>query len=530
MYSNEQKGNNPDYVLAVSQALAGRQEGYDLLYQSTYQKKFYIAKKYMGNDSDAQDVLQDAYVQAFSKLDTLKEPNKFPGWLGMIVANTAKNALQKKKMVFFSDLEGVNDEGEAMELQWEDTNVSRQPEMAYTEKETQEMVRTMIDALPEDQRMCILMFHLEGASIREIAEAMECSENTVKSRLNYGRKGIKKQSEELQRRGYKLYNMAPLPLLLYLLHSEENAFLASGHLVIPPITTILDQLRNLSAAAGGTGTGTAGTGAGAGTTTAGKTLGHSVASTAGKTFLHSVAGKITMVAAGVAVTGGIGLGTVLGQSSPDKDATAPSQQIEATATPAATVEATATPEPTATPVPLADKWKKAYKKFLSKKLTMEHPLEEGKKVHISDYYYLLYDVNGDNIPELCISGQYDMGRYDQTYQFYTYSEKKGVHCLREEIGISPRGGLYYRPGKPGIIMEDGGDFNFDGDWKYEGHIYTYTMKNGKMKYKEKQYTCPPGFDVDHSKYWPKGMKALPKMKSRKDLSGLEKAYEKYKQK
>lgn len=62
MYSNEQKGNNPDYVLAVSQALAGRQEGYDLLYQSTYQKKFYIAKKYMGNDSDAQDVLQDAYV------------------------------------------------------------------------------------------------------------------------------------------------------------------------------------------------------------------------------------------------------------------------------------------------------------------------------------------------------------------------------------------------------------------------------------------------------------------------------------
>ena len=65
MYSNEQIGNNPDYVLAVSKALAGRQEGYDFLYQSTYQKKFYIAKKYMGNDSDAQDVLQDAYVQAF---------------------------------------------------------------------------------------------------------------------------------------------------------------------------------------------------------------------------------------------------------------------------------------------------------------------------------------------------------------------------------------------------------------------------------------------------------------------------------
>ena len=515
MYSNEQKGNNPDYVLAVSQALAGRQEGYDLLYQSTYQKKFYIAKKYMGNDSDAQDVLQDAYVQAFSKLDTLKEPNKFPGWLGMIVANTAKNALQKKKMVFFSDLEGVNDEGETMELQWEDTNVSRQPEMAYTEKETQEMVRTMIDALPEDQRMCILMFHLEGASIREIAEAMECSENTVKSRLNYGRKGIKKQSEELQRRGYKLYNMAPLPLLLYLLHSEENAFLASGNLVIPPITTILERLRSLTATAGGTGAGTAGAG------------------TAGKTFLHSVAGKITMVAAGVAVVGGIGMGVVLGQSSPDKDATAPSQQIEVTATPAATVEATATPEPTATPVPLADKWKKAYKKFLSKKIVMDDYYNEGEKVHIKNYYYLLHDMNGDSIPELIIYLHYGSARDDEMYRFYSYSEEKGMYLLDELSGISIRSRLYYRPGKQGIIVETGDDYYRDTGWKIKGQLYSYTIKNGKMKCKEKTYTCPAGFDVDHSKYWPKGMKGmkeLPDMKSRKDLSGLEKAYEKYKQK
>jgi RNA polymerase sigma factor (sigma-70 family) len=84
----------------VASALAGNQEGYDFLYQSTYQKKFFIAKKYMGNDMDAQDVLQDAYVQAFTKLNTLQDYQKFPNWFGMIVANTAKNALQKKKMLF----------------------------------------------------------------------------------------------------------------------------------------------------------------------------------------------------------------------------------------------------------------------------------------------------------------------------------------------------------------------------------------------------------------------------------------------
>ena len=133
------------YAEAVASALAGNQEGYDFLYQSTYQKKFFIAKKYMGNDMDAQDVLQDAYVQAFTKLNTLQDYQKFPNWFGMIVANTAKNALKKKKMLFFSDLEGVNEEGEAMELNIMDTDASRQPEIAYTEKETQEMVHEMLD-------------------------------------------------------------------------------------------------------------------------------------------------------------------------------------------------------------------------------------------------------------------------------------------------------------------------------------------------------------------------------------------------
>ncbi len=510
MYSNEQIGNNPDYVLAVSQALAGRQEGYNFLYQSTYQKKFFIAKKYMGNDSDAQDVLQDAYVQAFSKLDTLKEPDKFPGWLGMIVANTAKNALQKKKMVFFSDLDGVNDEGETMEMQWEDTDVSRQPEMAYTEKETQEMVRTMIDALPEDQRMCILMFHLEGASIREIAQAMECSENTVKSRLNYGRKGIKKQSEELQKRGYKLYSMAPLPLLLFLLESEENAFLASGRLVIPPINTVLERLQNLPKAAESMET-----------------------ASAGKKFLNSMAGKITMVAAGVAVIGGIGLGivgVVLGQASPDKATIVSTQQMEATATPTATVEPTKTPDPTATPLPLADKWKKAYKKFLSRQITMDDMWNEGQKVHITDYYYLLHDMNEDNIPELIIYLHYGDSRYDEMYRFYSYSEEKGVYLLDELAGISVQNGLYYRSGKPGVIVETGDDYYGDTGAMYDGHLYNYTIINGKIKCKEKAYKCAAGSEVDHRKYWPKGMKALPEMKSRKNLSGLEEAYEKYKQK
>ena len=328
------------YAEAVASALAGNQEGYDFLYQSTYQKKFFIAKKYMGNDMDAQDVLQDAYVQAFTKLNTLQDYQKFPNWFGMIVANTAKNALQKKKMLFFSDLEGVNEEGEAMELNIMDTDASRQPEIAYTEKETQEMVHEMLDTLPDDQRMCILMFHFECASIREIAEAMECSENTVKSRLNYGRKAIKKKSEELQKKGYKLYSMAPLPLLLFLLRKEEEAFLQNAGFAIPSAASVMNQ-------------------------------GAKIAKQASKGFLKTVAGKVTMTVAGLAAIGSIGTGIFLGANALQEKRTAPTpapeQQVQATAT----ETPTATPEPTQTPVPIADRWRDAYRKILSKKLKVK---------------------------------------------------------------------------------------------------------------------------------------------------------------
>ena len=187
----------------------------------------------MKNKEAAEDVLQEAYMKAFSKLDKLSEPEAFEGWLGTIVANTAKNALVRKNPLLFTDV-AVDNEGEEFTYDVEDENPENQPEMAYTREETRELVHSLMDSLSEEQRMCILMFHIEGASISEIAEAMDCSENTVKSRLNYGRKNLKVKAEELQKKGYKLYSVAPVVLLVYLLRSDrevmaaEKSFIAEG--------------------------------------------------------------------------------------------------------------------------------------------------------------------------------------------------------------------------------------------------------------------------------------------------------------
>ncbi len=90
------------YTEAVQKALNGEESGFGFLYENTYKSKLYLCLQYMKNENDAEDVLQDAYVKAFSNLQDLKDPEKFSSWLGQIVANTAKNALVKKNPVLFS--------------------------------------------------------------------------------------------------------------------------------------------------------------------------------------------------------------------------------------------------------------------------------------------------------------------------------------------------------------------------------------------------------------------------------------------
>ena len=201
----------------------GVQAAFTYLYESTYRDKLYIAQKYMRNETDAQDVLQEAYLKAWQNLYCLQDAEKFPNWLSAIVASTALNALKKKKDLPFSAFDHPTEEGDTFEFEEEDWRTEYQPEHAYTDKETAELLNGLMDALSDEQRFCVLMYYVEEHSVREIAQIIGCPENTVKSRLNYGRKNLKAKAEEMERKGYRLYGIAALPLLLWLMRTEARA-------------------------------------------------------------------------------------------------------------------------------------------------------------------------------------------------------------------------------------------------------------------------------------------------------------------
>lgn len=284
------------YTQAVELALNGDSSGFDFLYNSTKNNKYYLALKYVKNEEAAKDVLQDAYIRAWKNLDKLKEPEKFDSWLAQIVVNTAKNELEKRNHTPL-DLrtESGEDEDDTEIFDRAVSSWDNVPELEYTREETRQLVHELIDSLSDEQRLVVIAFELEGLTTKEIAEQLGCSEATVKSRLRYGRNNIKQKAEELQKKGYKLYSIAPVTLLLLLLQKEQTVFAAeiSAETALKQCEKQILKKANHAKAAG------------ADTT---------VHAAARKAFFATKVGKITAgIVTAVVVGGGIATAAVLSQ-------------------------------------------------------------------------------------------------------------------------------------------------------------------------------------------------------------------------
>ncbi len=178
---------------AALAAKNGDRDGFSYIYDETYSDKYSIALRYMNNPADADDVISDSYVKALEKIHTLKDPSRVEMWLGQIVARTALDAIKKKKPMLFSSMTNTIDNQPLWDVQNE--NIEAQPELSYMMKEKEALINRLIDSLPDEQRICVLMYYVAELSSEEIAQILECPKGTVLSRLNYARKTLKKKLE-----------------------------------------------------------------------------------------------------------------------------------------------------------------------------------------------------------------------------------------------------------------------------------------------------------------------------------------------
>lgn len=179
--------------------------GYEQLYDR-YSKRIYaMTYGMLQNHTDAEDAVQNTFIHVYEKLYTLKDYNSFDSWLEKIAYNEALLLIRKrKKMTLFSDdLEAKITDQIQDELML--------PEEIAERRDTAEKIRSIIAELPEAQRQTLVLFYYNNLKIKQIAEVMNCGENTVKSRLYYARRSIGKAVDDLEKRGEKLHSGAVLP-------------------------------------------------------------------------------------------------------------------------------------------------------------------------------------------------------------------------------------------------------------------------------------------------------------------------------
>ena len=250
----EQAGDGLAGLVAL--AREGNQDALSALYEKTYNGVFYTIKSMIKDEDTVLDLLQDTYVKAFTHLDRFQGDTKFSPWVRQIGANTARDYLKKKKPMLFTDLAGGEEPDGPVEERFVDSDTGNLPDEVLDRAETTRLVREIIDALPEDQRAVIGMYYYQEMPVKDIAAALGVSESAVKSRLLYGRRKIEAQVRDLEKKGTKLYGLAPIPFLLWLMGAQEAqaAQLPNGQI-----------LQNVLASAGQSGAAGAGTASAVGT-------------------------------------------------------------------------------------------------------------------------------------------------------------------------------------------------------------------------------------------------------------------------
>lgn len=198
----------------IAQAKQGDRFAMTEIYNRTYKELFYYCTRLCGNESDAQDLVQDTYLTAFEKLCQYKRDDNFKGWLHTIALHKYYNKIRDERPQLWVD---------------EPLAIPIEEELSCPEKyaEDRELHRMLMDIitnkLAAPQRITVIMYYYDDRSVQEIAEELQCAEGTVKSRLYYSRRIIR---EELENKGYTLGG--GIYLIAFAFSSHSARFIAGA--------------------------------------------------------------------------------------------------------------------------------------------------------------------------------------------------------------------------------------------------------------------------------------------------------------
>ena len=218
----------------VEKIKKGDNKSFEKLYKLTEREVWFTCISFLKNETTAQDIMQETYITAFLKIQSLEKSSQIRSWLNRIAVNKCKNYLKGKGEIQLDD--------EIFENQAiVDERISI-PEEYISDKAKREIILSIMqEVLSDVQYQTVIMHYFNEMTVDEIAEVFECSRGTVLSRLNYSRAKMKTAIEDYENKsGDKLHGVVVVPFFTTIFKEEAKS------LAVPNITIKLPNGQTLA--------------------------------------------------------------------------------------------------------------------------------------------------------------------------------------------------------------------------------------------------------------------------------------------
>ena len=198
-----ESAENRDTRIAVGLVRAGKRNGFARIVEIYRQRLYGLAIMMLGDPAEAEELVQDAFVRAYTRLALYDETRPFYPWLATIAVRLAQTRLRFRQRRPVEPLERLENDGEgAGRAEHPDESVEDPLEELIT-AESARRLWARVSALPSGQRTAVMLYYRQEMKVGEIATALGVSEGTVKTMLFRARKKLRASvdSESPTRRG-----------------------------------------------------------------------------------------------------------------------------------------------------------------------------------------------------------------------------------------------------------------------------------------------------------------------------------------
>ncbi|MCB1560784.1 MAG: RNA polymerase sigma factor [Xanthomonadales bacterium] len=158
--------------------------------QRCNQRIFRVVRSVIRDEAEAEDVVQEAYLQAYRKIDSFRGESALSTWLARIALNEAYARLRSRHATL--ELDAMDpDHGDTTLIHFPTRQRGEDPAKVAARGQLRDLLERAVDQLPDAFRTVYVMRDIEGCSVRETAEALDLREETVKTRLHRARRRLR---------------------------------------------------------------------------------------------------------------------------------------------------------------------------------------------------------------------------------------------------------------------------------------------------------------------------------------------------